>query len=354
MKKILITALYLLLLTGPLFGMFGSGPGSTGYDYLNLPLGARRSAMAAGSAVTGDCDVYWWNPASLVYVERPVAGLMYNSYIEGISQQRAGFTFPMENMSVGALNINMIQYGEIEGYDWEGISRGNVEAGSYSLSYSQARRFSPALSGGLSLKLIYEQLEDESAFAAAFDGGTIIEVYPGVKLGGGWKNLGMSGNFIDEAPSLPLSFFAGMGLRLNHFILLAGDLNFIDGEFKIASGVELDLWNTFFFRGGWDSFTGLDEAFRAGAGWKFSGTSINYAYAPYDRLGNTHRMDVSFKFGRPPMIERIYRRGRSLYRDEDYREAWVEFNKVKTLNPRYKRAAYWLERTEEIIREKGR
>ncbi|MGM0568731.1 MAG: PorV/PorQ family protein [Elusimicrobiota bacterium] len=334
----------------PSYALLGEGPGSAGYDFLNIPVGARRIGMGCGSALKGGSDVYWWNPAGIAYVERPVASLMHNKFFEGINQQRAGYTFPMDEMSAGSVNITMLSYGEIEGYDWDGINTGGLSAGSYSLSYTQAKKFNPVLAGGLSLKLIYEQMEEENAFASAVDGGLLAEVYPGLSLGAGCKNLGVSGNFIDESPSLPTSFFFGAALKLNYFTFLAGDISYVDGELKFGSGVELSLWDTFYFRGGWDGFADADETFRMGAGWNIRGTSVNYAYAPYGKLGDTHRLDLSFKFGRPPLVERIYRRARAFYSDENFEDAWVEFHKVKALNSNYKRVSYWLEKVEEEIR----
>ncbi len=355
MKRIIIKSIFsfaaiIIVATAPVFSVFGDGPGSTGYDFLNIPIGARRIGMAAGTAVTGDSDIYWWNPAGVAYVERPVVSLMHNQFIEGISQQRAGFTFPMEGMSAGAVNLTMLSYGDIDGYDWDGSPTGGVSAGSYSISYTQAKRFTYDTAAGLSLKVIHEQLDDESAFAAALDGGALFEPYEGVSVGLGWRNLGVSGNFIDEAPQLPLSLFFGAGLRLNYFTLFVTDISYLDGELKYGAGVELSLWDSFFFRGGWESFADVDETFRLGAGWSFRGTGINYAFAPYDKFGSTHRMDISFQFGEPPLIERIYRRGQSLYRQEKFEEAWVEFNKVKALNSRYKRINYWVERVEDEIK----
>ena len=139
-------------------------------------------------------------------------------------------------------------------------------------------------------------------------------------------------------------------MRINRSTLISADLLYIDSETKYGAGVEFNLWNLIFFRAGWNNFADVDETFRMGAGWKLKDISLDYAYAPYGKLGNTSRVDLNIKFGKLPLIESIYRQARKLYKSENYEQAWIEFNKVNSLSQGYKKVKTWIEKTKEKLK----
>lgn len=342
--KIAIT--FILMVSGLLSGVYaGKGPGSTSFEFLNIPVGAREIGMGSGTAIAHGPNAYWWNPAGLAYVERNSISLMYNQWFQGINQQRAGYTFRMKNRGAGAINISMLSVTDIKGYDWFGNETGSLNSKNYYISYTQGKIFTNTFLAGLTVKAIVEQLSDKSAFAAGVDIGFLVNPITGVWISGGIKNAGASGKFIEESGALPLSFFSGFGMRLNRFILLSSDVLFLDNELKYGAGIEFDLWDLVYFRGGWNNIPDVTDTFRMGAGWNWHNISIDYAYAPYGKLGNTHRLDLNIKYGRLPLIETIYLNARKLYKQEIYNRAWVEFNKVYSLSPGYKKIKNWLEKT---------
>ncbi len=323
------------------------GAGSSSFEFLLIPVGARETAMASGSAVSLNPNAFWWNPAGLAYVERLNINLAYNSWFEGITQQRAGVTLPLKNRQVAAVNISMLSAGDIEGYNWYGDPTGNLTSKDYSVTYSQAKNFTYYLAGGLSIKALFEQLADESNYAAAIDAGFILNPFTGFWLSGDAKNAGAGGTFIKEKAVMPISFFGGMGLQLNKYMLLFGDINYMDGEIFSGAGIEANLWDLLFLRAGYSSFAGTISQFKLGVGWIYKDISIDYVMAGYGKLGSTHRVDLTLKFGEPILIEKIYRSARKLYSRERYKEALIEFNKVKSLDKNYKRIETWLETLKE-------
>lgn len=341
----------LLLLCSCAFALShaGKGPGSSSFEFLNIEVGSRETGMGSGSAISHGPNAYWWNPAGLSHLERKHISLMYNQFLEGITAQRAGYSFPMKNQKAAAVNILILSITGIEGYSWHDVPTGEVPAKDYCISFTQSKRFTGYLATGLTLKAIVEQLEEDSAFTIGFDLGILLEPFSNFWLSGGLRNIGVSGKFIEKKEPLPNSIFSGIGMRINKSTLISADLLYIDSETKYGAGVEFNLWNLIFFRAGWNNFADVDETFRIGAGWKLKDISLDYAYAPYGKLGNTSRVDLNIKFGKLPLIESIYRQARKLYKSENYEQAWIEFNKVNSLSPGYKKVKTWLEKTKSKI-----
>jgi len=325
--------------------------GTTSFEFLNIPVGARESGLGSASAVACGANAFWWNPAKLAYLERNTASLAYNSWFEGIGRQRAGYSFLLPNRSAGAANLQIHSVRGIDGYDWYGTPTSELKAASYALSYTQARRFTNLFAAGLNFKALYEVLENENAFAAAADAGVIFEPVSSLWLSLGVRNLGAAGSFIDENERLPFSAFCGVGLRVNRYLLLSSDIYYTDSQFKYGAGLEAGLWDLIFVRGGWNNWADLDDGFHLGAGWRYKDIMLDYSYSPYADMGIAHRVDISFEFGELPMIERLYRGAKSLYSNEKYRKALIEFNKVFALDPHYKQIRSWLEKTDEKIRD---
>ena len=349
MNMKLICFLLLFTFHFSLFTLFAKGPGSSSFEFLNIPVGAREIAMGGGTAISHSPNAYWWNPAGLAYVERPQISLMYNQHFQDITQQRAGVSFPMKNQSAGAVNISMLSIGGIDGYDWFGNPTGEVQASSYYISYTQSRRLISSFMAGLTLKAIVEQLDDIRPFAVAVDAGFILHPMDGFWFSGGIRNVGVSGKVIEKSEKLPFSAFTGLGLKVNEFTLVSGDVLMLDNNFddiRYGFGVEFDLWDMLFFRGGYNNTADVDELFRLGAGWRWKDISLDYVYAPYGILGRAHLIDLNISFGNPTLIERMYRRALKLYKQKKYEDAWVEFNKVYSLNSNYKKVKIWLDKVE--------
>ena len=53
--------------------------------------------------------------------------------------------------------------------------------------------------------------------------------------------------------------------------------------------------------------------------------------------------------GKPRLVEQIYRKGIKLYRKRQYRKAWVEFNKVRTLDSSYKKTSKFIEKIKQLL-----
>ncbi|MBN2407183.1 MAG: PorV/PorQ family protein [Elusimicrobia bacterium] len=353
--RIADTAAFLLILfliiftsTGTVFS--GKGPGSSGYEFLNIPVGSREAAIGAGTAIAHNPNAFWWNPAGIAFVERFSVSLMYNKWFEDITQQRAGCTFPMMQRSVGAVNVSMLSVPGIEGYSWFDIPTGEVQAKDYCASYTQAKYFSDLMVAGLTLKGVVEQLDDVSVYAMALDIGAISSPVENLWLSAGVKNAGVSKTHIEEKGILPISFFTGLGIRMNKLILFASDITYIDQEIKYGAGAEFNIFDLLYIRCGTNNFADAGDNIQAGAGWKIKDIGFDYAYVPYGKLGSTHRVDLNIMFGDPPLIEQIYRNAVKLFKQNMFKEAWIEFNKVKTLDAAYKKVGRRIREAEEKMK----
>ncbi|NLB35104.1 MAG: hypothetical protein GX817_04730, partial [Elusimicrobia bacterium] len=239
----------------------------------------------------------------------------------------------------------------IDGYDWLGTPTSELSAASYVLSYTQGKRFTNLLAVGLSLKGILEKLDTESSFGAAVDGGVLLEPSDHIHLAVGFKNLGVSGSFIEENDTLPFTGFAGFGFRINRFMLLAADAYLLNKELRFAGGIETNLFRTLFFRAGWSGLSDIPDSFNFGSGFELKDITLDYAWMPNEELGNTHRIELSYEFGKPSLIEELYRRGRKYFAKAQYDNAFIEFGKVSSLDNNYKHIKSWLEKTQLELRK---
>jgi hypothetical protein len=102
-----------------------------------------------------------------------------------------------------------------------------------------------------------------------------------------------------------LKFGIAWNLKLNdaNRVLLAADMSFpVDSSnssysrFRQNLGLEYWLLNSLALRGGYQ--LGYDVGdLSAGAGFRFGGFGLDYAFVPYSVLGNSHRVSVNYAFG---------------------------------------------------------
>jgi len=284
MKKVSSTSIAALLLVVFATGIVTAQTRKAGINaaaFLKVGVGARQIGM--GSAVTstnGDVTNVFWNPAGVALRdEKAQVSFTYNSWIGGLKQNAVAASYDMEG--IGTLGIGVMTFG-ISGIPADrDIYPGNAVL--QALQTDQATSDTndsmdmlaqvtystfvmDRLALGASVKFIHEKIDDQAATAIAFDLGSVynIGIYDW-NIGARISNLGSDIKFYDYAAPIPLTFSMGTSMVPLHLgsssVLVAVDLvKPQDGQQYYYTGLEYNINNTVFLRGGWKfnySFFGL-------------------------------------------------------------------------------------------------
>ena len=141
-------------------------------------------------------------------------------------------------------------------------------------------------------------MESLSTSAIAFNAGAMYKTpLKGLKAGASVANIGTKGTLYKESYSLPLE--GRLGWRYDRGILGVMQDFILSATEKpgIAAGVECRPVQLLALRVGYrtgsdvDGFSGL----RAGLGISWHGIGVDYAFAPYGKLGASHRISISYR-----------------------------------------------------------
>ena len=296
------------------FCFAGEGAGTTAFNFLKIGAGARPVGMGeAYSALADDVNAIYWNPAGLGDITEREVTASYLSYIAGINSGYFGYALPLGRGSLG-VGVVYLDYGQIQETtldDPDGVNLGCYRPYDLAVIVAYGCKVAGGLNAGINMKGVHEDIQGYTANAIAFDVGTLYD-FPAndLTLACSVKNLGLQTKaFIEEKHDLPLIFDIGLGyslladalkIGLNLYQPQGGDFNFnIGGEY---------CWNKLVsFRMGYksigedlktgsdkDSFTGLS----VGLGVNMKMYQLDYAFVPFNELGNTHRLSFGLKFGK--------------------------------------------------------
>lgn len=300
--------------------------GTTSADFLNLPIGARASAMgSAYSAISDEASAVYWNPAGLVQIPKLSAIFMRSQYVANISYQYAAYAHRLSYNSVLAGSVFLTDIGAIDRMDMDGNNLGTFSPRDqvYTLSYGLAiLEFSDKdmdVSMGVSLKYIRSTIV-ESAKAYAGDMGIMTYNFTNIpyRLGVTMTNLGSGMRYDVDSSPLPLTFKLGGAVNPFRNMLFAMDMvfpknntpNFLFGTELSTEPNELTRLSA---RAGMNTQRLKDglSAFTVGAGATLHFFTLDYAFVPMGELGSTHKISITFDFPfRSPVFNR---RDRSIF-----------------------------------------
>ena len=106
-----------------------AGVGSTTANFLKVGLGARGAAMGeAQSAVSDDVNAIHWNPSALANLRYQELSFMHYDLAQEVRYQQASYAHPTQNHGTFAAGINVLDYGDIKGYDAGGLPTSGVRS----------------------------------------------------------------------------------------------------------------------------------------------------------------------------------------------------------------------------------
>src|SRR5690349_5697685 len=160
-------------------------PGESGLLFLRFGLGARASAMGeAYSAVGEDASSVFWNPGAMPAVLGTHLTLVHNEYFQSLRFEQAAITHETKWGTFGFMFTGLYM-DDMPRYDDTGSSSPLGQFGAYDVAVGVAygRYIVPNVSVGISIKPVYERIDELSVSALAFDAGIYhVSRIKGVKL----------------------------------------------------------------------------------------------------------------------------------------------------------------------------
>ena len=280
-----------------------AGIGTTGAQFLQVGVGARPLAMGgAFSALADDANAVNWNPGGLAEVKSKQLTASYNSLFKDENQGFLAYASPAGDAGAMAVGVNYLVVSDIARRDQDTETPDSTFANSnYVLDLAYGRPFGDALSMGVNLKYIREDLDAFKGSAMAMDVGALYKTsIEGLTAGAVVQNLGTK---LGPDP-LPLLLKGGAAYKmLSQRLVLAADVDWqaIDQRAYGNLGAEFWIDKALALRGGYEVGHSVDKAgsmvgFAGGLGVKLSQMTLDYAFVPFGDLGNTHRVTVGWRF----------------------------------------------------------
>lgn len=323
---------------------FGQIGGSGTYDFLDIPVSARASAMGGNYVIVrdGDLGIAANNPSFLdSSVDRHII-LTYVPYFAGIQYGYASYAQTFKKIGTFDAGIKYIDYGTFTQADAGGNITGTFSASEYLLNIGYGRPLLDSLiSGGANLKMVYSHLAQYNSVGVAIDAGASYisrnrRFYAGFLI----QNVGtqLKDYTTGNSEALPFDIDAGIAEKLLHAPfrfdltfqhLQTWDLTYVDPvdsqtvnpltgqaitRSKLAAfgdkilrhlipGVEILLGKNFAIRIAYnyerrqelkvDAKTGI-AGFSAGFGIKIYKFQLSYALASYHLGGTTNTFTIGF------------------------------------------------------------
>ena len=157
MKKIVLILFFMLNWFG---AKAGENAGSAG-SYLRMGLGARSLAMG-NTGIASGVNAYsaFYNPALFGLIEGKLVGLSYS--FMSLDRRFNYISFSMQVPPGAGFSVGWIEsgVGDIKSYDIIGNETGEINHSANAVYFSFGRKFSEKLAIGLSLKILFEYIND--------------------------------------------------------------------------------------------------------------------------------------------------------------------------------------------------
>lgn len=196
--------------------------GNSTYDFLELPVSARTTALGGKLNALRDEDLSLAanNPSLLTPEMDNHLFLNYVDYIADINYGYASYSRNKKGIGSFAAGIQYINYGRFTGADENGLKTGNFYAAEYALNliYSRPLGKDSSFYAGVNIKPLYSSLDNYSSLGIATDWGVTYHRNPYFTASVVFKNLGtqIKPYYNHYYEPLPFEIQAGISQKLEH------------------------------------------------------------------------------------------------------------------------------------------
>jgi hypothetical protein len=285
------------------------GAGMNSFNFLQMNIGSRAQGMGkAYTAMAGDLNGIYYNPASISYGMRPAMMFFHGQLYEDLAVENFSAMLPNVSNFAFSMGVSFLHVPAITRYDinpgtGEPIENGQFEFYDFVPQLGISYRWTNSLSTGFQAKYLHERIDEVSASGIAFDVGFLYKLpVDFLSVGGAVQNLGPEITFDQAKENLPLTYRMGLAYQYPAYMLtLAFDaVKTVNEDWQFYPGIETEFMNSFALRAGYQFDTEIGAGYNIGAGFKFlNNYQINYVFSPAGILGSTHRAEICINVGRP-------------------------------------------------------
>jgi outer membrane protein OmpA-like peptidoglycan-associated protein len=286
--------------------------GTMGAEFLLMEIPATAAALAAGTAAGGGSEALTWNPAGILDQPDPSLAFTHCSSLADTAYEQLEVLYPAWLGGNWAARFFFARtYNFMELNEW-GEEVGTINNYNMLLNLAHARSLGSGFEIGLGLKYFRSVLAGFNSQGGALDAGLRMQTaWQPLALGLAIQNLGLMEAFDHEADELIPLIRAGLALKfapgIGPEIKIHADLSrplAAEEPAMAAAGLEYKIQDIIFLRCGYRLEDELG-GFSLGAGFRFSGMGLDYAYQPYGGLGDTHRFTFSYLFLKPDLSDAV-------------------------------------------------
>lgn len=285
----------IIIILVPLLTLLFAGPGDNGAAFLKIPVDARVVGMGeAAVAYIDNASALYYNPAGLGSIKTFDFLVMHNMWLLGMGHEYAALAFPAGTIGSFGLSFNYWGSGSIQGYNIRGDSIPSFSASDWVVALGYGKGLG-SFGFGFGIMYLRETNEDYNASTISFNlGSTYALPVKGLHLGLSVSNLSGSLELDQESFSLPMQIRMGWRYAFGK-VVFANDY-LVGDKFMFMVGTEYWMADVMALRLGYKNDSGLDgiSGLRAGVGFKIKKFGIDYGFAPYGKLGFSHRFTLSF------------------------------------------------------------
>ncbi len=300
-----ISNFLLVILLIPTFSFSDYSKGVCGASFLKIDALPRPSAMGgAFSSVSDDLGALYYNPAGLGQLQLPSGVTGGAEWIEKTRFGLIGYCSPISENSGLGVSVLYLKTDKMPFYSDDKSTtpqEGDFDANDLAIRFGYGIRFSKSNYFGIVGGWLNQRIESKKSSSFFFDIGQIYKPSDRVALSFVLQNIGSKVKFINEEDELPLTLRIGLSYNPVDSAIIACD--FVkpkDNEWQIKGGIEWQINNILTLRGGYNSqiFQDLGIGVNMGFGIHISTFKLDYAYVPYNDLGETHRFSFTTNFGK--------------------------------------------------------
>jgi hypothetical protein len=280
-----------------------------GFTFLEVPAGARASAMAGAYMSVGEgATAAWWDPAGLAGVKQVELAGSHYEFLQHLRHDQFVFAAPWFGGGT-ALSLRAMYSEPITSRDELGNETGSFGANDLEFMLAHGGDWGGGWRGGGSVQVLHERIDFSSATTWAVNGGLTYDppARKALRLALTAQNLGPSGKFgLDQGVKgdpvpLPMALQGGGSYRWGFGggwrLLGALEGRATRGRGAVALvGAELAGSRGVSLRGGW-RLNDPTLGWTIGAGWTVGALSLDYAFVPFKLdLGDTQRLSFEARF----------------------------------------------------------